>query len=101
MSKCWKYLHTGFVRVFFDRVFSVRSLNLVEISVGSVSSVVCVIYDGCIVLVIVEILLSSTAQFDIALFPAVLSIVAIKSIGELEYWLLSSIEAIGEFEVDR
>jgi hypothetical protein len=73
----------------------------VEISVGSVSSVVCVIYDGCIVLVIVEILLSSTAQFDIALFPAVLSIVAIKSMGELEFWLLSSIEGIGEFEVDR
>jgi hypothetical protein len=101
MSKCWKYLHTGFVRVFFNRVLSFRSLNLVEITVGSISSVFPVIYDGCIVLVIVEILLSSTAQFDIVLFPAVLSIVAIKSMGELEFWLLSSIEAIGEFEVDH
>jgi hypothetical protein len=73
----------------------------VEITVGSISLVVLVIYDGCIVSVIVEILLSSTAQFDIALLLDVLCIVAIKSMGELEFWLLSSIEAIGEFEVDR
>ena len=80
---------------------SFRSLNLVEITVGSISSVVVVIYVGYIVSVIVEILLSSTAQFDIALLPAVLSSVAIKSMGELEFRLLSCIEAIGVFEVDR
>jgi hypothetical protein len=77
------------------------SLNLVEITVGSISSVIVVIFVGCIMSVIVEILLSSTAQFNIALLPAVLSSVAIKSMGEFEFWLLSSIEAIGVFEVDH